>query len=100
MSSRNVYLSPDDRLRALALSRALRHVAARFDDGERDGARLARAGREVLDAVPGVAVDYFAVADGETLEPAVRAGPGALVMVAARVGATRLIDNVVLGDRP
>jgi pantoate--beta-alanine ligase len=100
LSSRNVYLSPDDRRRALALSRALSRVQARFDAGERDAAALLREGRAALDAEPGVAVDYLAIGDAETLAPVDAAEPGAVVMVAARVGGTRLIDNAILGAVP
>jgi pantoate--beta-alanine ligase len=97
LSSRNSYLSPEERARALALSRALRGARSQWDAGERDAATLERAGRTVL-ADAGVAeVDYFAVADAESLEPTTHAAEGALVMVAARVGRTRLIDNVRLG---
>jgi pantoate--beta-alanine ligase len=97
MSSRNVYLSPDDRRRALVLSRALRAVEVRWADGERDAERLAEAGAATLRDEPEVAVDYFAVADPETLEPLRgRCSGGAAVMVAARVGVTRLIDNTLL----
>jgi pantoate--beta-alanine ligase len=97
MSSRNVYLSPDDRRRALALSRALHLVEARWEGGERDAAILAAAGSAELHTEPDVVLDYFAVADPETLEPIVgTCARGAAVMVAARVGRTRLIDNVVL----
>jgi pantoate--beta-alanine ligase len=97
LSSRNVYLSPDERRRALALSGALRRIEALYGAGERDAAVLAREGYAVLDAEPGVAVDYLAVADAETLAPLERVEDGAVAMVAARVGATRLIDNVLLG---
>ena len=100
LSSRNVYLSPDDRRRALALSRALARVQSRFAAGERAGAALLRAGRAVLDAEPGVAVDYLAIGDGETLAPVDAAAPDSVAMVAARVGSTRLIDNAVLGAAP
>ena len=100
MSSRNVYLSRDDRQRALALSRALGRIASLFDAGERDAATLLREGRAVLDAEPGVAVDYLAVADAETLEPVDTVDDAAVAMVAARVGTTRLIDNVPLGAAP
>jgi pantoate--beta-alanine ligase len=97
LSSRNVYLSPEERTRALAVPRALRAIAARFDGGERDAAALTRAGRALLDATPGVEVDYLALADPETLEPVDVAAEGTLAMVAASVGRTRLIDNVILG---
>ncbi len=96
MSSRNAYLSPDERSRALALSRALREIAARVEAGERDAAALLAAGRSILSAAPGIAVDYLAIVDPETLEPVTRASAGSIAMVAARVGRTRLIDNVIL----
>ena len=96
MSSRNAYLSPEERTRARSLSRALRRVETLWWGGERDAHQLEVAGREVLGAEPGVDVDYFAVTDGETLEPVATAPSGVIVMVAARVGRTRLIDNLVL----
>ena len=92
VSSRNAYLSAGDRTRALALSRALRAGAARAADGARPV--LAAAG-EVLAASPALAVDYLELVDPATFGPvpAGRAGPAVLV-VAATVGGTRLIDNV------
>jgi pantoate--beta-alanine ligase len=97
MSSRNGYLSGDDRRRALVLSRALREIAAAADAGERDAAALETLGYDVLAEEPGVNVDYLALVDGERLEPVAIADPGTIVMVAARVGPTRLIDNIILG---
>jgi pantoate--beta-alanine ligase len=97
MSSRNGYLSGDDRRRALVLSRALREIAAAADAGERDAAALETLGYDVLAEEPGVNVDYLALVDGERLEPVAIADPGTIVMVAARVGPTRLIDNLILG---
>ncbi|MGH3186773.1 MAG: pantoate--beta-alanine ligase [Streptosporangiaceae bacterium] len=92
VSSRNAYLSAEDRTNALALSRALRAGAARAADGARPV--LAAAG-EVLAASPALAVDYTELVDPGTFAPvpAGRAGPAVLV-VAATVGGTRLIDNV------
>jgi pantoate--beta-alanine ligase len=95
MSSRNSYLAPMERARALALSRALGAMSAAFRSGERSAAALDAIGRRELDGQ--VEVDYLAIADAATLEPLDVAGPGTLVMVAARVGRTRLIDNLVLG---
>jgi pantoate--beta-alanine ligase len=97
MSSRNVYLSAEERVHARALSRALGVANERWRAGERSGAALEAAGRAVLDATPGVVTDYFAVAEPDRLEPAVDAAPGSVVMVAARVGRTRLLDNLILG---
>jgi pantoate--beta-alanine ligase len=98
MSSRNVYLSSANRTRALALVGALRASAAAFAAGERDAAALAAAGRAVLAREPEISVDYFEVVDGETLEPIERADAAAAAIVAARVGTTRLIDNMILGS--
>ena len=95
MSSRNVYLSPDERASARALSRALRETVARYEGGERDAAVLRAALWAGID-IPGVAPEYAEVADPDTLGPVVRAGGGTLLAVAARVGKTRLIDNALL----
>ena len=97
MSSRNSYLSPDERQRALALSRALFAIRDGFRRGERRAEILLSTGRAVLDDEPSVGIDYLAVADGETLEPVEHADARSVAMIAARVGRTRLIDNIVLG---
>lgn len=98
MSSRNVYLSPDERRRALALSRALRAIAAAFAAGERSGDALVAVGRGVLDAERDVRVDYLAIVHPATLEPVAVAERDSVALLAARVGSTRLLDNAVLGD--
>lgn len=97
MSSRNSYLTPDERVRARALSRALAEVRRMHADGQRSGATLERAGRAILEREDDVSVDYFAVVDPVRLEPVAHAGDGCIVIVAARVGRTRLLDNTVLG---
>ncbi|HEX6058520.1 MAG TPA: pantoate--beta-alanine ligase [Gemmatimonadaceae bacterium] len=97
-SSRNVYLSPEERRRALALSRGLLAMRSAFRAGERDPAALLAAGRRELDAEPGIRTDYLALVDPATLEPVARASAASVALVAARVGATRLIDNIILGD--
>src|SRR5467141_1975440 len=93
LSSRNAYLSPDERRAALALSRALRAVEQAWRGGQADPAALERRGMEVLRA-PGVAPEYLALVDDD-VRPVARADARTAVVVAARVGKTRLIDNVV-----
>ena len=91
-SSRNRYLSAADRVVALTLSRALRAGAAVAASGA-DPDDVAAAARKALDAEPELSVDYLALVDPATFEPA--GGPGVAVLaVAARVGVTRLIDNM------
>ncbi|HLB81506.1 MAG TPA: pantoate--beta-alanine ligase [Gemmatimonadales bacterium] len=96
LSSRNSYLQGDERRAALALSRALRSVEQAWRGGEADPGPLARRGLEVLRA-PGVAPEYLALVD-EQLRPVARVDARTVVLVAAKVGKTRLIDNVVLGE--
>jgi pantoate--beta-alanine ligase len=95
MSSRNVYLSPEERESALGLYRGLTRAAEAFAGGERDAERLRRLVHEEL-ARPGVRVQYVEVVDPETLQPTQPASPGNVLAVAAFVGQTRLIDNVIL----
>ncbi|MGH7568658.1 MAG: pantoate--beta-alanine ligase, partial [Gemmatimonadales bacterium] len=96
LSSRNTYLGPDQRRAALALSRALRAVEQAWRSGEADAEPLRQRGLELL-AAPGVEPEYLALVD-ELLQPVTRATARTVVAVAARVGRTRLIDNVVLGE--
>jgi len=96
LSSRNAYLSPGERRQATVLSRALREAERRYRAGERVSARLVEAAREIVLSEPDVRVDYIEVVDRDTLEPVSQAGTGTLVAVAAVVGTTRLIDNLVL----
>ena len=97
MSSRNSYLRGDDRRRARALSRALATIEGLWRQGERDPRRLESAGRSVFAAAGGITVDYLALVDAASLQPVRDAVRGTVVMTAARVGPTRLIDNVILG---
>jgi len=96
LSSRNTYLSPDERRSALALSRALRAVEQAWRGGQADAAALQKKGMETL-AAPGVQPEYLALVN-EAMQPVERVTAKTIVAVAARVGATRLIDNVVLGE--
>jgi pantoate--beta-alanine ligase len=96
MSSRNVYLSPEERSRALVLQRALNEVQKQFLAGERSAAKLITAAKQVLAREPKVALDYFEVVDPETLDPVEYISQKVLIAVAANVGSTRLIDNLEL----
>ena len=97
MSSRNSYLDAAARERALALSQALRAVQKAHTAGERRAAKLEEIARAHLTEQGITDVDYVAIADPRTLEPLAQAEAGTIVALAARVGRTRLIDNVVLG---
>jgi pantoate--beta-alanine ligase len=98
MSSRNAYLDPYQRKQALVLSRALNRVQELFEGGEREARLLIAAGEEVFRGEPAVRLDYVSVVDRDSLEPLEQAESGALLAVAAYVGATRLIDNALLGS--
>ncbi|WP_350350433.1 pantoate--beta-alanine ligase [Microbacterium sp. A8/3-1] len=95
MSSRNVYLDADSRAQATALNRALDGAASVFEAGERDGDSILSAAHRVL-AEAGITPDYLELRDAETLESVTRVDGDALLAVAARVGAARLIDNHTL----
>jgi len=96
LSSRNTYLKGDDRRAALALSRALRAVEQAWRSGEADAKALQRRGMQTLMA-SGVTPGYLELVD-EQIRPVARADARTVVMIAAQVGTTRLIDNVVLGE--
>jgi pantoate--beta-alanine ligase len=96
MSSRNRYLSAEERVRALVLSRAFRAAQTLYERGERSAAALLDSIHGVLAGEPAARLDYAAVVDADTLLPVDQARTGTLCAVAAHLGATRLIDNVVL----
>jgi pantoate--beta-alanine ligase len=96
MSSRNAYLTPEQRKHALVLNRALMRVQAMADRGEKNAAMLREAGKQVIAEEPGARLDYFEIVDANTLDSVEDISKGALVAVAAYVGTTRLIDNLVL----
>jgi pantoate--beta-alanine ligase len=96
MSSRNAYLGPEQRKRALVLHRSLMRVQGLAEAGKRDVAKLLAAGREEVAREESVRLDYFEIVDADTLDSVVDVSGGALVAVAAFVGSTRLIDNVLL----
>lgn len=96
LSSRNQYLTADQRRTALALSRCLRDMERTWRGGAADPAVVQRRGLETL-SVPGVTPEYVALVD-DHLRPVERVTQATVALVAARVGSTRLIDNVVLGE--
>jgi pantoate--beta-alanine ligase len=95
LSSRNVYLNAQERKQALALSQAVRRVEELAAQGERYAKVLVGAAHEIFETEPSIRVDYVDLVDWATLEPVEVASPGTLFAVAAWVGATRLIDNLV-----
>jgi pantoate--beta-alanine ligase len=95
LSSRNVYLDPDERSRALSLYRGLAAAVAAFRAGERDAEVLKAEVRRALTA-DGARPEYVELVDAATLEPLEVAESGAALAVAALLGRTRLIDNVIL----
>jgi pantoate--beta-alanine ligase len=98
MSSRNVYLSPDERARALGIVRGLDAAARRFAAGERSARALESAAREPIEPAA-TSIDYVEARDAETLAPIEGdVSQRAVIVVACRVGTTRLIDNLVLGE--
>ena len=99
MSSRNVYLTAEQRQQALVLNRSLLRVRAAAEAGEHDTAKLIKMGKQVIAEEPGARLDYFVIVDPDTLDPVADISRGTLVAVAAYVGPTRLIDNVVLAAR-
>ena len=96
MSSRNAYLSPQERSDALGLSRGLFAARDAFVAGERAPARLLAALERAVGRHPGLRLQYAHLVHPETLEGVSQAAPGQVLAVAGFVGATRLIDNVVL----
>jgi pantoate--beta-alanine ligase len=101
LSSRNRYLSATDRGRAVVLSRALRAAASAWNNGCRNPSEILSAGRVQIEADPPDSVDYFTLLDPDSLrvlDADLHREMPAILVVAARYGATRLIDNEVLGE--
>jgi pantoate--beta-alanine ligase len=96
LSSRNHYLSPAERAAALSLSRSLRRAESMVEEGEREGRRIIDAARAEIEKEPLARIEYARVCDPETLEEVARIEGGAVLALAVRVGATRLIDNTLL----
>lgn len=99
MSSRNAYLSPEERTQALCLRRALDQAQALHGAGERSTDRVVAAMREVIAAAPLAKIDYIDVVDDVTLRPVTTLDRPCLIALAVHVGKTRLIDNTVVGAK-
>jgi pantoate--beta-alanine ligase len=96
MSSRNAYLDSSQRKAALVLSRALWEVERKYKSGERDTNTLIEHGKQLIAKEPAARLDYLELVNADTLDPVAQATPGTMVAVAAYVGNTRLIDNLLL----
>lgn len=96
LSSRNAYLNSEERKSALVLYRSLLKAQQLFDKGERDSGKLVTAGKQELAKSPAARLDYFEVVDPDSLEPTSTIIKPALAAVAAFLGSTRLIDNILL----
>jgi pantoate--beta-alanine ligase len=97
LSSRNTFLSAEQRAQAVSLSRALRNAQTHFAAGETDAARLIAGVRAELEAQPLVRTQYVEIVDPDALQPVERASSGDALALAAFLGSTRLIDNWILG---
>jgi pantoate--beta-alanine ligase len=98
MSSRNSYLDAVQRKQATVLHRALVSIQTMAQQGESNALRLISIGQRVLAEEPSIRLDYLEIVDQDTLDPVAETSRGALVAIAAFVGSTRLIDNIVLSE--
>jgi pantoate--beta-alanine ligase len=98
LSSRNAYLNPSDRRTAVVLSRALQEAHRAFCEGERRADRLESGMRALLDTEPEVRVEYIAIVEPDGLSPVAAVDARTVVAIAARIGSTRLIDNISLAQ--
>jgi pantoate--beta-alanine ligase len=96
LSSRNRYLTSEERAQALILPRTLDDLAERIAAGERNAATLIAAGHAFLQQQPAAVLDYLVLVDPDSLLPVPLAVPGSLVAIAAKIGTTRLIDNFLV----
>ena len=99
MSSRNAYLSPEERARATVLYRSLQRAKALIEGGERSARSVIGAMRAMIEATPGVRIDYIEIVDLEELRPVERLEGRVAIALAVYVGPARLIDNLVLEIR-
>ena len=98
MSSRNIYLSPDNRIRAATLYKSLRAGGEAIREGMTDGATVQDAMVQVIKKEPALTIDYLAVCDPHTLEPLSYVNPRVVLLGAVRLGSLRLIDNLLVAS--
>ena len=98
MSSRNIYLSPEERVSALSLSRSLKLAKALYDRGERDAEKIAGEARRHIESHAHTKIDYVQICDTTTMRDVARLDGESVLAMAVRVGKTRLIDNYVFGE--
>lgn len=99
MSSRNAYLSPEDRRKATILFRSLTKGKKSFESGERHASILCRTVKDSLESVSGISIQYVEIRDAETLQRIEEIRRPAVIALAAIVGGVRLIDNIILGRK-
>lgn len=99
MSSRNAYLTSEQRQQATVLSRSLQRVQQLIAQGQNSAEELIQAGKQPMSEEPDVKLDYFEIVNPDTLDPVQHVRDGALVAVAAYVGTTRLIDNALISAK-
>jgi pantoate--beta-alanine ligase len=98
MSSRNIYLKPDERDAALSLSRSLVRAASLYRGGERSASEIIGEVRKLIESYPHARVDYVQICDTTTMKEIERIEGEAVIALAVRVGIARLIDNHVFGE--
>lgn len=96
MSSRNKYLNPEERKNALVLHRSLLHARDRVKSGEKSAAKIRDEVVEMISETPGSVIDYVEIVDADELEPIEQFNAAAVMALAVKFGATRLIDNITL----
>lgn len=94
MSSRNAYLSPEERDIAPVLNRSLKHALSLFRKGETNAKTIKEEVAAMIDAAPGCIIDYVEIVDGVSLAPVERITDDAVMAIAVKLGKTRLIDNI------
>lgn len=98
MSSRNIYLTPDERVSALSLSRSLKLAKGLYEQGERDAIKMIGEVRKHIESHSHTTIDYVQICDTTTMKDVVLLDGESVLAMAVRVGKTRLIDNYVFGE--